>query len=147
MAKKKVARSAFIPYFVCDDGTIKMLFMMPSESKYGGSKYQLCKGKVDPGENHVQAAIREAEEELGLIKSNLNFFDNLGKFLGYTEVYYGEVFDMDNFGEYCFETSSTKWMTFEEFYKEGRSIHIPVIRALERVIASSEDKHVPQSET
>ena len=125
--KRKSPRAGFIPYIV-NGGVVFIMFMKPSDSKYGGDSFQIAKGKVDPGEKHVDAAIREASEELGLKKSNLETIEYLGKFLGYTDIYYGRVINKDDFDPYNYETGDTKWMNIDEFLKIGRSIHIPIIR-------------------
>jgi 8-oxo-dGTP pyrophosphatase MutT (NUDIX family) len=41
-----------------------------SDPDFGGYKFQIAKGRVDQ-ENHQNAAIREAEEEIGLTKKIL----------------------------------------------------------------------------
>jgi 8-oxo-dGTP pyrophosphatase MutT (NUDIX family) len=40
-----------------------MMFFIPSDPDFGGYKFQIAKGRVDQ-ENHQNAAIREAEEEI-----------------------------------------------------------------------------------
>ena len=131
MAKKKIPRAGFIPYYIEDD-TVHVMLMKPSDTKYGGDRFQLAKGKVDDGEKSEEAATREAHEELGLKASNLKSKTYLGRFLGYTDVYYGEIIDKDDFDETTYETAETKWMPIEEFLKVGRSIHIPIFRAFHR---------------
>lgn len=132
MAKnRKVPRAGFIPYYRKDD-QLYMMFMLPSDSKYGGSKFQIAKGKVEDGETPEEAAIREAGEELGLRKNNLISVYHLGKFLGYTDVYFGEVKNMEDFDETTYETAETTWMTPAEFLKSGRSIHIPIVKSMLR---------------
>jgi len=63
-------RAGVIPYYI-EDKDIKMMFFIPSDFRYGGDKYQIAKGRVDPWEDVETAAIREAFEELGLNKRNI----------------------------------------------------------------------------
>lgn len=136
MAKhKRVPRAGFIPYFI-ENGEMRMMFMRPSDVKYGGREFQIAKGKVEDGEYAENAALREAGEELGLLRSNIVSVDYLGLFLGYTEIYYGPVRNMDDFGETTFETAETIWMTPEEFFKTGRSIHVPIIKSFLRKVSN-----------
>lgn len=126
--KQKIYRAGMVPFFVKDDGTILMNFMVPSDQTYGGSDPQFCKGRIENGENHEDAAVREAEEELGLKEENVKWYYYLGQYLGRTHLYICEVGDMENFNEPHYETESTHWMTLEEFQEVGRELHRPVIR-------------------
>lgn len=140
MTKKKIYRAGFLPYHLNGDDKIEFLFMKPSDPEYGGSEFQMSKGKIDPGETPEQAAFREAKEELGLFKPNvIGDVKHLGNFLGRTEVYVGKIKDKNMFGDTTFETKETKWMTSEEFDKEGRDIHKPVIRSATRYINKKEN--------
>lgn len=135
MSNKKVERAGVIPY-VIEDGKISMMFMKPSDGKYGGTNFQLAKGKVDDGEKTKKAAYREASEELGLFKENTKNNHKLGVFLGYTTVYVCEVIDKELFGDPTTpeEVADTGWLTPEEFQKEGRDLHKPLVKAAVRHI-------------
>jgi 8-oxo-dGTP pyrophosphatase MutT (NUDIX family) len=133
MAKKKIERSGMLP-FIAEDDSIKILFMRPTDGKYGGDVFQIAKGKHEDGESPEQACLREANEELGLFEGNIKQMKKLGKFLGYTHIYICEVADKDMFGDPHFETAETKWMTPEEFYEIGRDLHKPVVKAAVRFI-------------
>lgn len=126
--KERIYRAGVIPFFIHDDGKIEMHFMIPSDSTYSGSSPQFCKGKVESHETHQDTAIRESSEELGLRESNVKWFSYLGQYLGYTHIYICEVEDKDAFDVPHHETEYTKWLTLEEFEKEGRALHRPVIR-------------------
>lgn len=126
--REKVYRAGVIPFFVNDDGTIEMNFMIPSETRYGGSDPQFCKGKVEKGESEEDTAIREAIEELGLKESNVEWFSFLGIYLGRTYIYICEVKDKNDFDTPHYETAETVWLTLEQFQKIGRELHRPVIR-------------------
>ena len=128
--KTSVKRAAVIPYFVTEDGSVLMMFMSPSDSKYGGSDPQLAKGKVDPEDESIQdTAFREAHEELGLRKSNIHkdsvkFY---GTILGNTDLFYCRVIDQTSFDEPNKKTKKTFWLTNEEFGLQGRPLHIDIV--------------------
>lgn len=125
---KKVYRAGTIPYIV-EDGVVKMMFMRPSDSEYGGDKLQLAKGKVEDGERTMDAALREAKEELGLFVGNVVRTEEVGVFMGRTTVYVAKIKDRIMFGEPSFETAETAWLTLDEFLAEGRELHRPVVQA------------------
>jgi len=137
MAKNKQNRGGVIPYYIEND-EVKMMFMQPSNGKYGGSDFQIAKGKIDKGEEIEDGAFREAEEELGLFLPNTRNRKKLGTFLGRMTVYIVEVIDPSpgKFGDPVKETAAVKWMTPKEFNAEGRSLHRPIIKAAVRAIES-----------
>lgn len=106
-----------------------MMFMVPSDTMYGGPDYQLAKGKVDPDDATTEdAAIREACEELGLFKSNIEYVTEVGTYLGRTDVFIAKIHNKQAFGVPDFETGATAWMTPEEFEATGRPLHRPLVR-------------------
>lgn len=126
---EKVYRAGMICYYVEGD-RVKMLFMRPSDTTYSGDEFQMAKGRVDPGEEMMDAAIREAKEEVGLFVGNMVDDPTLvGRFLGRTDVFVVKVHDPQMFGEPSDETDTTAWMTIEEFDYTGRPLHRPVVRA------------------
>lgn len=125
---QKINRAGVIPYTL-DGDKIEMLFMKPSNPKYGGDQYQIAKGKQEQGEDSEETAFREAGEELGLFDGNIIEKTKLGKFLGRTTVYLAHIKDKSMFGDPCFETGSVKWLTPEQFQEEGRDLHKPVVKA------------------
>lgn len=135
----KTYRAGVIPYYIKDD-EILMMFMKPSEPKFGGDVYQVAKGKVEEGETDEEAAFREANEELGLFQGNLILREELGVFLGRTTVFVAKIKDPDMFGEPHHETESTTWMTAEQFKEEGRKLHWPIVKAAVRKIEKIEKK-------
>ena len=78
MAKK--VKAGLIPfYFDKSIGKFKYLMMVSSDAAYGGDKPMISKGGQDPGESNRATALREAEEELGLVLSNLQGCFDVGK--------------------------------------------------------------------
>ena len=71
--KSKAApdKAGTYPIYTDEDGMLHVYLMVPSDPKYGGSTKQLGKGMIDPGENPLKAAEREANEELGLLPANI----------------------------------------------------------------------------
>lgn len=140
MTKKQIYRGGVIPYYMDDDG-IKMLFMKPSKKKFGGSEFQIAKGKQEEGESDEDTAFREAREELGLFSGNVSKRTDLGNFLGRTRVFLAKIEDPDKFGDPCAETGAVAWMTPEEFKATGRALHKPVVKAAVRKIKKLEKKN------
>lgn len=136
--KKIIYRAGLIPYVVEDD-QIVMMFMRPSDPDYGGDRFQIAKGKVEDDENDLQAAIREAQEELGLFHGNVISTHQVGQFMGRTTIFVSKVRDKDLFDDPHFETGDTKWMTLEQFIDSGRDLHKPVVKASWRLIRKLEN--------
>jgi 8-oxo-dGTP pyrophosphatase MutT (NUDIX family) len=126
--KIKKVKAAFIPYY-----QNKILTCLSSNPLFGGPHFALCKGQIDKGETVEQAAIREAEEELGLRETNLagpvKHLGNFSTFNYMLSVYFAEVKDPDAFNLPCWEIAETKWMTWEEFKEIGREQHRPIVNA------------------
>lgn len=134
---KKINRGGVIPYQIDDEGNIKMLFMRPSDPAYGGSEWQIAKGKIELDDDDIEAgAFREAEEELGLFTPNTTNRKKIGMFLGRTTIYIAKVIDPSpsKFGDFTEETAGTRWMTPEEFKAEGRDLHKAIVKAAVRAI-------------
>ncbi|HET8688270.1 MAG TPA: NUDIX domain-containing protein [Methanosarcina sp.] len=120
-------KAGVIPYFVKDE-EIYMMFMVPSNPKFGGSSPQIAKGRVEDGENIQEAALREAEEELGLRLNNIESVIHVTTQIltGFDETYNFTLFaakvsDPDNFGATDHEVGGRFWLTFDEFLQKGRS--------------------------
>lgn len=132
-----VEKAGLIPYVV-RNGIINMMFMVSSDPAYGGPLPQISKGYVDPeDEGSKAAAIREAEEELGLIKDNMKYFWNvpevyhgiIGENKEYTfKLYITEMVTLSHFKTPHFETKEVAWMTLEEFLKGGRPEHHALVK-------------------
>lgn len=133
----ELRKAGFIPFFKGERG-IEFLFMVSSDANFGGDKPMISKGGVDGNETEIEAAIREAQEELGLKESNLknrNFKEVWSqKTEGLTatysmKIFIGEVKSKTDFSIPHYETEKTVWMTAEEFYRDGRQSHAIIVRA------------------
>lgn len=132
-----ISRAGVIPYYV-KDGEVQMYFMQPSCEKYGGPDFQVCKGRIDPGENAKEAALREGFEELGLLEENILKLWYLGEFLKKNFFYVCKIKDPDNFGQPHFETGATCWMTLDQYIETGRPLHKGVVQSAHRLIMKKE---------
>ncbi len=132
-----ISRAGVIPYYI-KDGEVQMYFMQPSCEKYGGPDFQVCKGRIDPGENAKDAALREGFEELGLLEENIHELWYLGEFLKKNFFYVCKIKDPANFGEPHFETGATAWMTLDQYLETGRPLHKGVVRAAYKSIIKNE---------
>ena len=131
--KCKLYRAGLLPY-VIEDGVVKFLFMKPADSRYGGDQFQIAKGKVEEGESSEQAALREASEELGLVRTNIGSPLFLGEVLGRTSFYVVAVKDKSIFTDPHFETSETAWMSVSEYQNSGRMLHLPIVQDAARAV-------------
>jgi len=134
---KETIRAGMIP-FIIEDGKIKMMFMKPSDSKFGGSDWQIAKGEIDSGESPVQTAYREANEELGLKKSNVENLFSIGTFWsGKFHVFIVKVKDKKAFGKPHFETKATAWLNWGEWYSKGRRDQTKIVSAAYKIMKAS----------
>jgi 8-oxo-dGTP pyrophosphatase MutT (NUDIX family) len=129
-------KAGIIPYVLNDDGELFMAFMIPSDSKYGGDRPAIAKGRIDRGESPLEAAVREGEEELGLRRDNmlgdvmkvwsgeLTGLDATYHFI----VYAVEVKSIKQFDEPHYETKDVVWMTPYEFSKDGRTTQRHIVK-------------------
>lgn len=140
-----MARAGLIPFMRDGDGTLRYLMMVSSDPKYGGPRPMISKGKIEVGESKQEAAIREAEEELGFKQRN-----SRGSFVNVADervhlhsgsydlaVFGVEVQDRYDFDKWCSETEFTTWMTLESFRHKGRKDHVKYVESLERIVRTS----------
>jgi 8-oxo-dGTP pyrophosphatase MutT (NUDIX family) len=137
---EKKPRAGLIPYIMGQDGRYRYLMMIASNSKFGGPRPMISKGKIEEGETPYIAAVREAEEELGLIAYNMKGTPALlteeqvtlrsGTY--FFTVYAVEIYDRSLFNMWCSETEYTEWYTLDEFQQHGRRDHIKFIQQLEQ---------------
>ena len=138
-------KAGFIPYFKDNKGVIRMLFVKSSNPAYGGDKFMIAKGQMEPNENPRDAALREGKEECGLKPDNLKpesiRLAWQGKISGLVDtasmsIYIGEVIDPINFSATDFEVSETKWMTLEQFQSSGRGSHRQIVEICAKAISN-----------
>ena len=141
---EKKSRAGLIPFLRREDGTLQYLMMVSSDPKFGGPRPMISKGKIEAGETPIEAAVREAEEELGFKIRNARGAPAL-LFDGRQELYSGayhltvygvEIQDRYDFDKWCDETEYTLWMSLEEFRAKGRRDHMKFVEALEERIRS-----------
>ena len=136
---EKRARAGLIPYMRNEGGELQFLMMVSSNSKFGGPRPMISKGKIEKNESTLAAAVREAEEELGLHKRNIR----KGTLKDLAEervvlrsgayhltVFACEIVDRYDFGKWCDETEYTVWMTLDEFREKGRKDHVKYVERL-----------------
>lgn len=137
---EKRARAGLIPYLRDGDGVYHYLMMISSNAKFGGPRPMISKGKIEDDEDTLGCAIREAEEELGLVRDNMIESPFLiadervalrsGAY--HLTVYAARIRDRWNFEKWCDETLMTEWHTLESFKENGRRDHIRYIDLLEQ---------------
>ena len=134
-------KAGVIPFVIQPDGTTLMMFMIPSDPAYGGSRPQIAKGGIDAGENAQEAAIREGEEELGLSRANIVSIHAVppvtvsGLDATYTmSIYAAQVKDQSSFGKPHFETGDIYWLTAEQFAQRGRKNQLSLVTAAVKII-------------
>lgn len=133
---KAVVRAGALPYYQDDQGNIEFLFMRPSNSKYGGDQYQIAKGRVEDGEDILEAGLREASEELGIPMRHIQKKDvkKLGVYLGRTHVFLFRLSEEHKLEEPCWETESIVRWSLDQFLLSGRDIHKPIVAEADRTI-------------
>lgn len=139
MTEKNRDRGGVIPYYINPDGKIMMMFMQPSDPKFGGFFFfQVAKGKLERGETPKEGAFREAKEELGLFMPNVVKSEPLGRF-GTIHIFVAKIKDPNMFGDTTDETGAVTWWTPEQFQAQGRSWQKPIVKAAVRKIKKLEN--------
>lgn len=105
-----------------------LVLKYPQEADYWG----LCKGTVEKGESEEQTALREAEEETGLVKirleqgfkTKINYsFEKEGKIVNKEVVYFlGETLDRSN-GRISSEHEELLWLPYLEALKKIKYVN------------------------
>ena len=132
------SKAGIIPFYTDAENVTRFMFMIPSDPAYGGSSPNIAKGGVDPGEDFLQAAVREGEEELGLKRSNLKSRPTLawsGQLSGQDstypfKVYTVEVKSTQDFNQPHYETKQVLWLTTEEFARSGRQSQRQIVQSI-----------------
>lgn len=125
--KKIILKSGFIP-FVKNNKTIEILLMVPSNPKFGGNMPQFAKGEIEKNLSPLENALKEAEEELGLIIENILFNKYLCK---EKNIYwfYGELKNKKT-KSFCFETKEIIWCNINNAINIIRNDQIPILEKL-----------------
>ena len=133
---RKADRAGFFPYYKEND-KIYVYLMIPSDAAYGGTSPQIAKGKVDSGETHQGSAIREAEEELGLMRDNLKevsllISDEVEGLDGiYTmKIFYGEIKNPKDFNKPHYETGWAGWIEINQALQKIRKNQFKYLQLL-----------------
>jgi 8-oxo-dGTP pyrophosphatase MutT (NUDIX family) len=111
-----IEKSGIIPVKIVD-GEIHALTMIPSSAEYGGIHPQMAKGLIDDGETQLQAALREGQEEIGLIFENVKRHYALGTaHFGDTSicVFVCTLKDNAKWSEPHYETGSVLWINLDQ---------------------------------
>ena len=125
-------KAGMLPY-ILQKGEPVFKFMVPSDPRYGGTRPGIAKGELDKGESTLEAAIREAEEEIGLVKSNMkmetlklvwNGMENSTSLV----VYMCKVKNQFDFVTPHYETGETFWLTTSEFSRIGKHEHVEIVQ-------------------
>lgn len=136
-----------------ENGVIQYLMMVSSDPIFGGPRPMISKGKIEENEDTKEAAIREAEEELGLKRENIrsgslkDLADErvvLHSGTYQLTLYSCEIVDRYDFNKWCHETEYVVWMTLEEFRSEGRKDHIKYVEMLEHNVRADLKKVKPK---
>ena len=128
-------RGGLIPYVIRGD-QIYICLMLPSNEEFGGSDYQLAKGHREEGETDKECAVREAIEELGLIKENLEqpwHINDLKKISWWAAEY--KDFNLDDHSD---ETKDAKWFKLGDAFNDIREWQRSI---LGKFIWKLRDKH------
>jgi 8-oxo-dGTP pyrophosphatase MutT (NUDIX family) len=115
--------------------------MKPSNPNYGGTYYQLAKGKVDPGFTVEETARKEVMEEVGLVDSNIKnlFFIEVDVIKNYRiHIYAAEVIDPDALLPFHYETGDVQWLNVSDIQtKVRKSQHNIIYKAVEAIICAA----------
>lgn len=124
--EEKELRAGLLPYTIKDQ-KFYFAFMIPSDPKYGGDKPQISKGHVDVGENFLQAAIREAKEELGYVHKSNHRIKPVKGITGNIHWFYVKINSIDEFRNPGIETKKVVWLDIGQSFKKIRSWQRPIL--------------------
>ena len=138
----KSQKAGVIPYYIDKEENVKMLFMVPSDPKYGESHYQIAKGMLDNEDSDIfQSALRGGKEELGLKGSNVRkfYFGCVSKIKEYElHVYVADIINPNDFNETDYEVKETKWLSIEEDFLMIREVQQLTVEYIYNLIREME---------
>jgi len=108
-------KGGILPFYI-SNGNIEIMLIKPSNPAYGGSDYQMAKGRQDTGENIETTAKREGKEELGLKFSNVEdfFFVDSDIIKDYKlTIYAVKVKNKDDFNKTDKEIKTRSWLNLK----------------------------------
>ena len=106
----------------------KFLILKRPEEKFEGGKWQLPGGKLDSGENSLQAIVREVFEETGLKLNAENFSHLKSIYVRYEE--YDFLYHMYKVevGELPKIILSEKEHSFYDWFSKEEALNLPIIK-------------------
>ena len=117
----KSPRAAILPIHKHPELGWRVYLMIPSDPKFGGTQPQIAKGEIDKGETAMAAAIREGEEELGLVQSNALHIEQFWHGTMFTQdtqyqftVFTALIKNPEQFNDPHFETGWCGWLTIQD---------------------------------
>jgi 8-oxo-dGTP pyrophosphatase MutT (NUDIX family) len=136
VASIEESRAGLVPYSVTNDKYF-VAMMKPTDPKYGGSDFQLCKGRIDGNDTPEETAVKECKQELGLEiqQSNIKLLWNnkdrrmiwyFCKVDGLPDMIPGPNEDG------IIETKDAKWFEINEAQKIIRGWQRPILLMLKR---------------
>lgn len=134
----QINKHGVIPYII-ENNEIQMMFTVPEESTkiltstkaLMSIKYQVAINTIT---EDVSDNVDNIGKEIGLFVGNVSKQNNIGTFLGDTNIHLVEVKDKDMFGD---PTRDVVWLTLQEFKDNGRDIHQPIVLAAIRSIVDA----------
>lgn len=125
-------KAGTIPYVVINN-EVEFLFMIPSDSKYGGSKPQIAKGVIEKNEGIEETAIREAIEEVGILKYEELFKVLQVKIKDYIlHIYAMHLLDKKT-GSFHYETKEVIWLKEKDIEKVRNDQRETINYAMKRI--------------
>jgi len=125
----KIHRAGLIPVYMKDD-VVEVCLRTSSDPKYGGSDFQIAKGEIDEGETPMEAAIREAKEELGFTVNGapkLLWNDKKNRMH-----YFYIITDTKKLGQHDYETGKVEWWSLDKAEKDMRDWQRKLIPMIKR---------------
>lgn len=130
-------RGGVVPYFY-DNNELYVHLMIPSNKDFGGIYPQIAKGVINKGEDIKSGSIREAEEELGFKKDNVD--GNIELLKDYNmkgmklHIYIAKVIDPDNFNRPHYETGWSSWLQIDDAIEKCANYQKPILQDIKEIL-------------